>query len=227
MKSERRTFRIRSTKYSSSRGAAKAEWPLKMTRSKLESTATIKLLNLTTKRDSVFMAFSFGTGAGANPILEEKRRFFLSLFGCGYAALGYRASAQKARSARRLWADDWPGPLVPEAVCSFRRHIPFTSHNASKVSYLYRPSTGSYTTSRGGPKRLKSHSLSRALGLINCARVLSSDQPRGHVRMRVIVSRSSASAQITHCPRGVGSFRAWTHPTQIQRCSVFGGIFSF
>jgi hypothetical protein len=34
------------------------------------------------------MAFSFGTGAGANPILEEKRRFFRSLFGCGYAALG-------------------------------------------------------------------------------------------------------------------------------------------
>ena len=99
MKSERRTFRIRSTKYSSSRGAAKAEWPLKMTRSKLESTATIKLVNLTTKRDSVFMAFSFGTGAGANPILEEKRRFFLSLFGCGYAALG---NAQRLRTTRAL-----------------------------------------------------------------------------------------------------------------------------
>src|SRR6516164_4925690 len=33
-----------------------------MTRSKHESTATIKLVNLVTKRDSVFMAFSCGTG---------------------------------------------------------------------------------------------------------------------------------------------------------------------
>ena len=74
--------------------------------------------------------------------------------------------------------------------------------------------------------RINPYSLSRALGLINCTRMFSFDQPRGHVRMRVIRSLSSASAQITHCPRGVGSFRAWTHPTRIQRCSVSGGIFS-
>ena len=42
-------------------------WPLKMTRSKQESTATIKLVNLVTKRDSVFMAFSFGLGPQETP----------------------------------------------------------------------------------------------------------------------------------------------------------------
>src|SRR5258708_32523354 len=62
MKSERRTFKTRSTKYSSSQGAANAKCPLKMTRSKQESTATIKLVNLVMKRDSVFMAFSSGRG---------------------------------------------------------------------------------------------------------------------------------------------------------------------
>src|SRR6516165_618798 len=62
MKSERRAFKTRSTKYSSSQGAARAKWPLKMTRSKQERTARIKLVNLETKRDSVFMAFSFRKG---------------------------------------------------------------------------------------------------------------------------------------------------------------------
>ena len=38
-----------------------------MTRSKQESTATIKLVNLVTKRDSVFMAFSFGEGLVQTP----------------------------------------------------------------------------------------------------------------------------------------------------------------
>src|SRR5580704_13588174 len=67
MKSVRRTFSTRSTKYSSSQGAAKARWPLKMTRSKQESTATIKLVNLVMKRDSVFMAFSSGRGPVQTP----------------------------------------------------------------------------------------------------------------------------------------------------------------
>jgi hypothetical protein len=44
-------------------------WPLKITRSKQESTATIKLVNLATKRDSVFMASSGGLGPQENPIL--------------------------------------------------------------------------------------------------------------------------------------------------------------
>jgi hypothetical protein len=50
-----------------------------MTRSKQESMATIKLLNLATKRDSVFKAFSFGQGSVINPILKEKRRFSSAL----------------------------------------------------------------------------------------------------------------------------------------------------
>jgi hypothetical protein len=37
-------------------------WPLKMTRSKQESTATIKLVNLAAKRDSIFVASSSGLG---------------------------------------------------------------------------------------------------------------------------------------------------------------------
>src|SRR5450759_1381410 len=41
--------------------------------------------------------------------------------------------------------------------------------------FLYRSSTGGYTTSRGGPKMLKSHSLSRALGLVNCENTCSSE----------------------------------------------------
>src|SRR5262249_52383903 len=62
MKSPRRTLRTQSTKYSSLQGAAKARCPLKRTRSKHESMATIKLVNLITKRDSVFMASSSGLG---------------------------------------------------------------------------------------------------------------------------------------------------------------------
>src|SRR5437588_10786 len=71
MKSLRRTFKTQSTKYSSSRGAAKARWPLKRTRSKQESTATIKLVNLVMKRDSVFMAFSSGRGLVQTPFWRE------------------------------------------------------------------------------------------------------------------------------------------------------------
>src|SRR5947209_14045192 len=77
MKSERRTLRTQSTKASSWEGAAKARCPLKMTRSKQESTATIKPVNLEPKRDSVFMAFSFGEGwskphsEGATPFLHQ------------------------------------------------------------------------------------------------------------------------------------------------------------
>src|SRR5262245_17743602 len=70
-KSERRTFRTRSTKYSSSQGGAMARCPLKMTRSKQESTATIRLVNLATKRDSVFMAFSSGEGLVQTPFWRE------------------------------------------------------------------------------------------------------------------------------------------------------------
>jgi hypothetical protein len=40
---------------------------LEITRSKQESTATIKLVNLATKRDSVFMAFSFGVVVDPTP----------------------------------------------------------------------------------------------------------------------------------------------------------------
>src|SRR6516225_11706858 len=87
MKSERRTFKTRSTKYSSSQGAARARWPLKMTRSKQESTATMRLVNLVTKRDSVFMAFSSGKGL-CKPYSEGRTPSLLILFGCGYAALG-------------------------------------------------------------------------------------------------------------------------------------------
>src|SRR5947209_8363046 len=46
-------------------------WPLKMTRSKQESTATIKLVNLATKRDSVFMASSSGWGPQQTPFWRE------------------------------------------------------------------------------------------------------------------------------------------------------------
>ena len=62
-------------------------WPLKMTRSKQESTATIKLVNLATKRDSVFMAFSSGWDA-QQPHSGGRTPFLLILFGCGSAALG-------------------------------------------------------------------------------------------------------------------------------------------
>src|SRR5260370_37061183 len=86
MKSERRTFKTRSTKYSSSQGAANAKCPLKMTRSKQESTATMRLVNLETKRDSVFMAFSFGTG-WCKPYSEGGTPFLLTLFGCGSGAV--------------------------------------------------------------------------------------------------------------------------------------------
>ena len=48
---------------------------------------------------------------------------------------------------------------------------PFANHNASKERCLYRPSSGGYTTSRGGPKMLDSHSWSRALGLVNCSNI--------------------------------------------------------
>jgi hypothetical protein len=41
--------------------------PLKTTRSKQQSTTTIKLVNLVTKRESVFMAFSFGIGPFPTP----------------------------------------------------------------------------------------------------------------------------------------------------------------
>jgi hypothetical protein len=63
--------------------------PLKMTRSKQESTATIKLVNLATKRDSVFMASS-GMGPLPTPFWQSGRRtpFSLILFGRGSAALG-------------------------------------------------------------------------------------------------------------------------------------------
>src|SRR4051812_37231332 len=71
MKSLRRTFKTQSTKYSSSRGADKARWPLKMTRSKQERTATIRLVNLMMKRDSVFMAFSSGVGPVQTPFWRE------------------------------------------------------------------------------------------------------------------------------------------------------------
>src|SRR4029077_13842017 len=46
-------------------------YPLKMTRSKHESTATIRLVNLVTKRDSVFMAFSSGMGPIPTPFWRE------------------------------------------------------------------------------------------------------------------------------------------------------------
>jgi hypothetical protein len=42
---------------------------------------------LETKRDSVFMAFSFGKG-WSKPYLEGRTPFLLTLFGCGFAALG-------------------------------------------------------------------------------------------------------------------------------------------
>ena len=50
-------------------------WPLKMTRSKQESTATIKLVNLATKRDSVFMASSSGLGPQQTPFCREDAVF--------------------------------------------------------------------------------------------------------------------------------------------------------
>src|SRR5271163_4436900 len=75
IKSDRRTLRTRSTKYSSSQGAAKARCPLKRTRSKQESTATIKLVNLETKRESVFMAFSFGKGS-SKPYSDGRTPYF-------------------------------------------------------------------------------------------------------------------------------------------------------
>src|SRR6266481_4890233 len=58
-----------------------------MTRSKHESTATIKLVNLVTKRDSDFMAFSSGWGR-FQPYSGGRTPFLLILFGCGSAALG-------------------------------------------------------------------------------------------------------------------------------------------
>src|SRR5262245_55413009 len=87
MKSLRRIRKTQSTKYSSLQGAESARWPLKMTRSKHESTPTIRLVNLTMKRDSVFMAFSSGKGL-CNPYFGERTPSLLILFGCGYAALG-------------------------------------------------------------------------------------------------------------------------------------------
>src|SRR5262249_51358897 len=48
-------------------------------------------------------------GAGATRILKEKRRFFLSLFGCGYAALG---AAKKQRDQSSVGSDG----VIPLAV---------------------------------------------------------------------------------------------------------------
>ena len=62
-----------------------------MTRSKQESTATTKLVNLETKRDKRLHGVLLWNGAGTNPILKDERRFFRSLFGCGSAALGFEA----------------------------------------------------------------------------------------------------------------------------------------
>src|SRR5260221_4101838 len=99
MKSVRRTLRTQSTKYSSSQGAAKARWPLKMTRSKQESTATIRLVNLETKRDSVFMAFSFGKG-WCKPQSDGRTPYLHILFGCGSAALGKRLALRDGLQER-------------------------------------------------------------------------------------------------------------------------------
>src|SRR5262245_59253046 len=58
-----------------------------MTRSKQESTAPIKPVNLVMKRDSVFMAFSSGKGP-SKPYSGGRTPSLLILFGCGSAALG-------------------------------------------------------------------------------------------------------------------------------------------
>src|SRR5262245_23332278 len=92
---------MRSTKYASSRGASRARWPLKMTRSKQESTATIRLVNLATKRASVFMACSSEKGS-CNPYSGGRTPSLLILFGCGFAALGYRAKKRAGDTALHL-----------------------------------------------------------------------------------------------------------------------------
>ena len=73
-----------------------------MTRSKQESTATIKLVNLVMKRDSVFMAFSSGRGL-SKPHSDGRTPFLLTLFGCGSAALG------EGRGVRVGWTAADPG----------------------------------------------------------------------------------------------------------------------
>src|SRR5579885_234360 len=83
MKSHRRILRTWSTKPSRAGPLEMGRWPLKRTRSKQESTATIELVNLVTKRDSVFMASSGRLGAQANPILPEGRRHCSSLLVAG------------------------------------------------------------------------------------------------------------------------------------------------
>src|SRR5438105_4326227 len=75
MKSARRILRTWSTKASRAESLEMGRWPLKMTRSKQESTATIRLVNLETKRDSVFMAFSFGVGLVPTPFSREDAVF--------------------------------------------------------------------------------------------------------------------------------------------------------
>src|SRR6516165_2533661 len=71
MKSHRRILRTQSTKPSRAGPLEMGRWPLKITRSKQESTATIKLVNLATKRDSVFMASSSGWGPQRTPFWRE------------------------------------------------------------------------------------------------------------------------------------------------------------
>src|SRR5262249_47143743 len=50
-------------------------WPLKMTRSKQESTATINPVNLAARRDSVFMASSSGWEPQQTPFWREDAVF--------------------------------------------------------------------------------------------------------------------------------------------------------
>jgi len=97
MKSLRRTFRTKSTKRSSSWGAAKARWPLKSTRSKQRNLQTTRLANLTRKGHTVFMAFSPGWWNNTLTSLGDECHFCITLFGCSNAALGY---AQKTASSR-------------------------------------------------------------------------------------------------------------------------------
>jgi hypothetical protein len=57
-----------------------------MTQSNQESTATIKLVNLATKRYSVFMASSSGWGAQNQPDSGGRTLSLLVLLGCGFIA---------------------------------------------------------------------------------------------------------------------------------------------
>ena len=101
MNSLRRTFRTQSTKYWSSRGAAKDRWPLKSTRSKQCREQTMRLANLVRKRHTVFMAFSPGWWNQVPTSLWDECHIYFSLPGFSEFRAGIKPPRDEFTSGKR------------------------------------------------------------------------------------------------------------------------------